>query len=67
MAVSTQAEFSSDNDNSRETQDSDVAAEFAKDLPPSIALPSSVGRQSRLERFDSLARGESSDGVRHSR
>lgn len=53
--------------NSRLTGDSDVAAEFAKDLPASITLPSTVGGQSRLERFDSLARGESSDGVRHSR
>lgn len=53
--------------NSRLTCDSDTAADFAMDLPASITLPSAVGGHSRLERFDSLARGESSDGVKHSR
>ena len=60
-------EASSSDSNSRLTGDSDAAADFAMDLPASITLPSIVGGQSRLERFGSLARGESSDGVRHSR
>ena len=54
-------------DSRRGTVDSEVAADFAMDLPASITQPSTAASQRRLDRFDSLARGESSDGVRHSR
>ena len=64
-AAAVVAEASSSH--SRLTGDSDAAADFAMDLPASMTLQSTVGGHSRLERFDSLARGESSDGVRHTR
>ena len=54
--------------NRQETnEEDDAAADFAEDLPAAMTEQSGVGPQSRLQRFDSLARGESADGVRHSR
>ncbi len=55
-------------ESSEPTDELDAAADFAQELPVAITEQSGgAGPHSRLERFDSLARGESSDGIRHSR
>ena len=50
----------------------DAAALFAEDLPlgimdPSKAAPPASLSSARLDRFDSLTKGNASDGIRHSR
>ncbi|KAL0042808.1 hypothetical protein WJX79_000565 [Trebouxia sp. C0005] len=53
---------------SRQTANSEVAAAFAEELPAAIRqLQSGSVSPSRLNRFDSMTRGESADGVRHGR
>lgn len=52
---------------SRQSEGSDAAADFAEELPAAITQPSGSVSPTRLERFSSLTRGESADGVRHSR
>ncbi len=65
---------------SRQTADSEVAAAFAEELPAAIrqqqsrSYPAAIRQQqsgsvspSRLERFSSLTKGESADGVWHGR
>lgn len=52
---------------SRQSEGSDAAADFAEELPAAITQPSGSVFPTRLERFSSLTRGESADGVRHSR
>ncbi len=52
---------------SRQTADSEVAAAFAEELPAAIRQQSGSVSPSRLDRFNSLTKGESADGVRHGR
>ncbi len=53
---------------SRQTADSEVAAAFAEELPAAIRQQQSGSvSPSRLDRFNSLTKGESADGVRHGR
>ncbi|DBA89248.1 TPA: hypothetical protein ACH3X1_016389 [Trebouxia sp. C0004] len=53
---------------SRQSADSEVAAAFAEELPAAMRQQQSGSMStSRLERFNSLTKGESADGVRHGR
>ena len=53
---------------SRQTADSEVAAAFAEELPAAMKQQQSGSMSpSRLDRYNSLTKGESADGVRHGR
>ena len=66
--MSQEAGDSRGGSSSRQTADSEVVASFAEELPAAMRQQQSGSvSPSRLDRFNSLTKGESADGVRHGR